>query len=474
MEIVLDFSFFSSIANLPPHLVAWQLFLHGGWLIFVFPFLYIAPRIWLGWRQTRYTRDWKFIVLAIDVPKNLERTPKAMEQIFSHLAGAYSAADWYEKWWNGKVQPYFSFEIICVDGGIQFLIYTPAGFLDVVEAAVYAQYPDALITEVKDYTQAVPTQYPSEIYDVWGTELQLRNDDMYPIRVHSVFEHQLTQEFQDPLSDMMEMMSRFVPGEQLWLQYIITAIDQKWKERGSQLINKIVGRKTKPTGLLSKINILGLGDELQALLSTARDQFTGLLGGTDARTASAKDITLDILGKLTPGERESLIAIHEKISKTGFKVRFRMIYIARKESFNKTKAVNGMMGSFRQFDSLTLNGIKPNKKHGTFTGHFIFPEKIRNYKKGKVLRAYKRREQGFGPAQVMNIEELATIYHFPTLYVTTGSVMQTQARRGAAPPTLPYERTLRQILDDESNPEAHDASHVAHKRPDVPENLPVV
>ncbi len=475
MEIALDFSFFSSIAHLPPHLAAWQLLIHGGWLIFVIPFLYILPGIWLDWRQRRYARNIQFTLLALDIPKNLERTAKAMEQVFSHLAGAHAARDWYDKWWIGVTQPYFSFEIISIEGYIQFLVYMPKSYRDIVEAAVYAQYPDVLITEVEDYTRNIPNIYPSETHDVWGSELKLRNNDMYPIRTHPAFEHQLTQEFLDPLGDMMEMLARFNQGEQFWLQIIVTAINQNWRERGAKLINQIVGRKIASEGMLSKLNFFGIGDELQKLTGEMRDQITGLFGPAGEGAAQKPTENMDVLARLTPGERESLVAIHEKISKTGFHTRLRMVYVARKEVMNKTKAVNGIMGALRQFDSLTLNGIKPNKKYGTFAGHFIFPDRIRNFKKGKVIRAYKRREQGYGTPQVMNIEELATLYHPPTLYVKTANLMQADAKRGAAPTTLPLERTMPQVPEREESPESTLGAHSFEQdnKEAVPDNLPV-
>src|SRR3989344_4214570 len=107
-------------------------------------------------RQIKYSKKLKWHLLAIDIPKANEQSPKAVEHIFAHLAGGLSSFTKKELYWEGKFLPTFSLEIVSIEGYVQFFIRTQSKYRDLVEAAVYAQYPEAEITEVEDYTTSVP------------------------------------------------------------------------------------------------------------------------------------------------------------------------------------------------------------------------------------------------------------------------------------------------------------------------------
>ena len=42
----------------------------------------------------------------------------------------------------------------------------------------------------------------------------------------------------------------------------------------------------------------------------------------------------------------------------------------------------------------------------------------------------------------LNVEELATIFHFPTIDVKAGQVQRTETKRSGAPSSLPFEKPL--------------------------------
>jgi len=201
MPIVIDLSFINEFLELPPGEMAFTLFIYGGWAILL---LFILGFWWtnrLNRVRAQYEKSINYTLLAIDVPKENEQGPKAVEQIFAHLSGVESNPSWKEKYLQGHRQPCFSLEIISIEGYIQFLIRTPSNFRDLVEAAIYAQYPEAEITEVEDYTKNAPTTFPSEKYDLWGTELILYNKDAYPIKTYPEFEDPTSQEqFKDPMA----------------------------------------------------------------------------------------------------------------------------------------------------------------------------------------------------------------------------------------------------------------------------------
>ena len=109
--------------------------------------------MWIDWRQTLFHVNRRhFILLAIDVPRDNEQSPKAVENIFSHLYGILlSRNNLYEEYWEGRHQDYFSMELVSIEGYVQFLVYTMEEYRDIVESAFYSQYPNAEITQVEDY-----------------------------------------------------------------------------------------------------------------------------------------------------------------------------------------------------------------------------------------------------------------------------------------------------------------------------------
>src|SRR3989344_9227855 len=61
---------------------------------------------------------------------------------------------------------------------------------------------------------------------------------------------------------------------------------------------------------------------------------------------------------LTKSQTETIAAIQRNAGKLAFDTMIRLMYIAPKDAFEKTRGM-GIIGSMRQFGSGTLNGIKP-------------------------------------------------------------------------------------------------------------------
>ena len=84
------------------------------------------------------------VVLKIAVPRNNDKTAQAAEQLFTSLHGVLLSKE---------IAPtHFSFEIASGKYGIHFLVVVTKSYKQFVENQIYAQYPDAQIQVVKDYT----------------------------------------------------------------------------------------------------------------------------------------------------------------------------------------------------------------------------------------------------------------------------------------------------------------------------------
>ena len=188
MEITIDLSRLGFISTQGQGKFLWYIFSHGGWLILILAIVFLIFYIRLYITRKKYIAGIEQTLLAIDIPKDNEQSLVAVEQIFATLAGIKIKRDLFKKYWLGKIQPWFSLEIISLEGYIQFLIRTPAIYRDLAEAAIYAQYPEAEITEVEDYVNLIPDdvhEIKSE-FNLWGTEFKLEKKAAIPLKLTKV------------------------------------------------------------------------------------------------------------------------------------------------------------------------------------------------------------------------------------------------------------------------------------------------
>ncbi len=294
MDITFDFSFFYELLDMPVYQALWTLFIRGGWIIILIVFLRVAWEGYIRIIQEKYRQEVKHTLLAIDVPKENTQGPKAVEHIFANLAAAQSSGNLVDKYIKGYNQQPFSLEIISIGGYVQFLIRTPEKLKDLAEAAVYAQYPDAEINEVDDYTENMPGSFPNEDYDLWGSELVLYAKEAFPIRTYPQFVEPMTKDelkFKDPMASILEVLSRASEGEQIWMQLIITPVKGDWKDKCANDVKKALGQKVE-----SKISIIDeIIDSPVKLLEYIGDVILSRPAGKE-ETKEKKE------GNLSPGE----------------------------------------------------------------------------------------------------------------------------------------------------------------------------
>ena len=427
MVINIDLTQLSELTNLPAGEIAWRImFWYFGWLPVAIAFLWGAAQLWLYDRQNKWAANQKMIVLAIDIPQNNEQSPRAVENLFAYLHGAQKKANLIEKWWDGLLQVSFGFEIVSIDGYIQFIITTPQQFRPLVETAIYSQYPDAEISQIEDYAKDMPDHFPDKDYDMYGTEVIQVKPAAYPIKLYPEFEHQFgppETHYRDPMASLMDLMSSLKKGEQLWLQFIVKPADFGWEKIADKEVGKILGKHRPIQGV---IPIVGghIADVLKA----------GLTQQLPEATKQAEVEPLKMMN-LEPKQKKQVELIQAKAGKIGFEIKIRVIYIAKKEVMNKPKAVNGFFGWIKQFHEGNTNGFKPDTaKTATNTAYFQ-ADKRSNSRKTKLIRAYKYRSSWLGRLPfIMVTDELATMWHFPIDEVVKAPLVQRATARRVEPP----------------------------------------
>ncbi len=472
-EINLDLS---GIPADNPVLFAWWLFSHGGFIILGVALLFVLWDWWITSRQHLYEHGIRYLLLAIDVPKETEQSPHAAEQIFATLSATLNKGTLYERLWKGKHAESFSFEVVSLGGYIQFLVRCPADYRDLLEASVYAQYPDAEITQVEDYVGRIPLDFNTEAYDLWGTEFTLINKQVYPIRTYPEFEDSLSGEFKDPMAALLEVLGRIGADEDIWLQLVVTPTTDSWKRESAEEVKKLIkGHAGSSHGVLYWLFVelpIGVGC---VIIETA---FAGIFeptwcgGEYGAFDSTTPEVVRDIT-KLSPGQKLVVEAIEHKASKIGFKTKFRLVYWGRRETFLKGRGVSAVVGAIQQFTVLNLNGWVPGRAVTTKAEYFLKQSRI-NHKQRSILRSFKRRSahRGLGHGFIMNIEELATLYHFPVVTVKAPLVKKTEVKKAEPPALLPVmgQGYLRPV----NQPEAGGPSTLGAPTGQPPTNLPFV
>jgi len=235
------------------------------------------------------------------------------------------------------------------------------------------------------------------------------------------------------MSAILEMMAKIGPNEQLWFQIVARPTNDDWKEEATKMVKKLIGVKEK-----------GKKEGLDAHLDSTLDKLYSTFGfmfplHKPEKEEDKNQFPSNIL-YMSKGEVETANSIEIKAGKPGYKTKMRLIYLGQGDDFSKPRGVSPFVGALRQF-SLNLNGFRPVKKLTTkvdfdFTGKKVYK------RQRKILNWYKFRSLTGGVKEdgyLLNTEELASLYHFPTIEVFTTAVKSSQSRKVAAPMSVPFE-----------------------------------
>jgi len=405
----------------------WTVFTWVWWIvlpIWIFNILFDA---YMKYIHARFLKNAKYVLLELRVPKDIIKTPKSMENIFSTFhATKMSVSDFKKKYIKGEMQLWLSLEIVGNGGGISFYIRTPEQFRNLVEAQIYAQYPNAELIESQDYVEFMPNDIPNKYFDCWGADFGLAKDPAYPIKTYEYFEEVKEEKRIDPLSSIVETMSKLKGDQKVWLQILIKYTDDKWKEAGDEIVNKLAGKK----GAKKEMGFGEFASQFAVNLVKAPVVLPEWDFGGDDKDAGTSKVS-----HLTQGEKDIIEAIQDKTSKLGFESFIRFLYIDRRETFNRQN-INSIMGALQQFSTQNLNALKIYKP-SSCSGSHPFKAQKEFLKKRLLYLAYRLRIFNPGIKSILNTEELATLYHFPIMTVEAPFLRRIEAKKGEPPINLP-------------------------------------
>ncbi|MDP3795104.1 MAG: hypothetical protein Q8R13_04230 [bacterium] len=403
---------------------------------------------WEAWR--RYTRLWYYwvrsdwVTIEIRIPIEILKTPKAMEQVFSGVWSIITKGNRYERLWLGRWIDYMCFELVGMRGETHFFITMPEGYRPMVEALIYAQYPDAEIAQVEDFFESLPEKIPAPGWRFIGTELKFTAPDPYPIRTYIQFEDNVEERRIDPLANFAELFNKLQDGEYLFYQLLVRPMDYgEFFAVGRRLIERLIGRRVAPTpGSVTSAEVNAWAGTLFAGL---RQFATGEEAVPAVETPERPtDVGTSLMLHLSPGERTAVEAIAQKLTKAPCEVDFRMAYLARQELYRPKAMLSGLFANTGLYGTGDVNGFRPHNATKTWVDYFKkWREPLREARLWHEMRKRHIVDYIFASHYrpsgiiVMNIEELASIWHFPITAVTTPFLPRIEAKKGEPPSGLP-------------------------------------
>lgn len=501
-------------------------------LFYLLGFLLLCAWGWRFWKMyinqkflNQYGKD--CILLEIKLPRDIFKSPKAMEVALSAFLQGGGVGSWYDRNVKGQLLNYFSLEIASLEGVIHFYVRTHKKFKSLIEVNLYAQYPGIEITEADDYTARIRYHHLSNDVGLWGATYSLtqkwspRNSagklydksgsevddpkiaykmsaDYLPIKTYVDYEldKDPKEEFKtDPIVPLIEFMGSLGKGEYLWYQ-IMVQDDSKH--------NDIILPKTYLNDVTHEhMSLSDMASARKKQLRTASvinpgdpvfdDYGNPRMIPSGEKDADGKDILQPAVYNfsspkvspksevaLTTEEKDEIELINRKLSKPVVCAVVRLVYVTKSESQRFAQVIPGILTIMRHFGNSSGNGFAPSpadkyeypwentmgrrvpwrseelfeayvEREG-FYPHvgeraaldkwedlFFWTNSMETRKKWRMLYEAVRHPFDHPHPEVicLNLEELATLWHFPGAVASTPFLARVDSNKGVPPLNLP-------------------------------------
>lgn len=312
-----------------------------------------------------------------------------MEQLLSNLKSLYRGN--FLGWLLG--QEYISFEYTAHANEIYFYIVVPRKSKLLVEKQIIGFYPDCLIEETSEINIFENRK------SVLGEAMILKKGDEFPIRTYQKLES-------DSMNAILSALGRLSENTSATIQILLKPEDDNWQNR----IKKMIRKEEKNPGKRRYISfnpLVWMRGFLEIFFQDPEEK-----NKKDEPEIDEKD----------PIDDEGLMK--EKVKKTGFLVMVRVIVTADDDAIANAELRN-IISSFSQFASPAYNRFRlmRHKSLSVLIQYFI-------------LRQFAWWQKNF----LLNIEEIATLFHFPhSKYNKQPEIKWQHFRVVKAPTNIPHE-----------------------------------
>lgn len=313
--------------------------------------------------------------LLLQVPRTNDKKELAAEQMFAALHGLLTSNE--TKHLIPVTNERISFEIAVQNKRIGFYVWVPEQLKDFVEEQIYAQYPTVHISEVEDYTRAANLHFGAQAI----AELRLAANEVLPIKTFPSFEV-------DPLASITAALAQFTDQEEAWIQVVIRPARESWCKKS---------------------------EKYTAGLRTSKSSFTGWVN-----TLWAPPVQKSETAKLPEFESARASAAESKSHKLAYESAIRVVYRGNNTAAYARMRLHSITSSFKQFNTTYLNGFNQRYLGNNTRAFDAF-----------CMRVIPRR------GAVLNIEEIASLYHLPHTNVETPNLLWASATTAEPPANLP-------------------------------------
>lgn len=312
-----------------------------------------------------------------------------MEQLLSSLKSLYRGT--FFGWLFG--QEYISLEYIAHKNEIYFYIVVPRKSKLLVEKQIIGFYPDCVIEETEEINI-----FENRTYIV-GETMILKKSDEFPIRTYQKLES-------DSMNALLSALGRLDENTSATIQVLLRPEDDDWQKKIKKMIRK-EEKNPKKKGHFSFNPLSWITNLITMLVQNPEEN-----KNENELPEDDKD----------PIDEEGLM--REKVKKTGFRTIIRILVTSDDDHIAETELRN-IISSFSQFASPTYNRFRPIK-------YKSLSLLIEYY----ILRQFVWWQKNF----IFNIEEIATLYHFPhTKYNKQPEIKWQMFRLIKAPTNVPTE-----------------------------------
>ena len=331
-------------------------------------------------------------LLMLEIPRTNDKAALSAEQMLAALHGILRTRR--ELRTSGTLQEHISLEIVAIGQRIRFFIWTPKHLQSFVEGQVYAQYPTVQIYE-QDEDYADRQLHHTVVH---STELTLTTDETLPIKTFPNFEV-------DPLAAVTAALAKLdKEDEEMWIQIMSRPISDDWHRRGARMVSRI--QRGKGTfGGAGGSTVSYVGQVFGALAKPPE-------GGVGTQTKAPE---------LSERDKSRIAAIQEKSNKLGYQVKIRLLYAGHDQTTARLR-MQALVGAFKQFNTTNLNG---------------FEAKSPSFNRDRQIEYQAR--FFIDHSYILNIEELASIFHLPHTSVETPNILWATTKTAEPPPNIPIQ-----------------------------------
>jgi hypothetical protein len=326
------------------------------------------------------------------------------EQLYA-IMSEYAKSDFKTWLWGGEN---FSLELISVKQEVRFWLTCSKKTAPVIERQIISIYHKAHIVKLRkiDFFQENTTAYAQELKLMTRFEL--------PFKTYKVLDS-------DPLNALTNALGGLKMEESAAIQIMITPIkNKKWHKLSQNLALQIQQGQNPKEILFPEYNFFkmffkGLRSIIKVFTDNKKEEMT-----------KKEEREIDLTGKkqqisLTPQQQDIIKKLEEKASKPGFRLTLRIVGSSTTEEKAK-RIVENIIPSFQVFANRpSFNGFKKKDSKNV----------------NKILENFIFRRPNLNQPDIINTEEINTLWHLPNHNVQTSNIHWLLAYKPPIPLNIP-------------------------------------